>query len=206
MARFNEILVGRHNRFLQKYFGLKGGPPSPQLSSEVQPTFELESAMNVENRFVHSWRIFGGFGFGAAGGAGNRSAVQLFNPATSGVIAIIEKVTYFSSATDTPSLTRSALPTGLTTGVGQGSRDLRAAAVSSCLLKTSVNAGAVGGFILWEGSVPAANNQVDVIQTHNQELALLPGDNYTLFGGTLNQAVNVSFFWRERAQEEGEIS
>jgi len=35
MAKFNEILAGRYNRFLQKLFQMKGGPPSAQLSSEI---------------------------------------------------------------------------------------------------------------------------------------------------------------------------
>src|SRR5258708_26699837 len=35
MARFNEILVGRYNRYLQKLLGIKGPPPSAQRSPEV---------------------------------------------------------------------------------------------------------------------------------------------------------------------------
>src|SRR5882762_4396490 len=42
MARFNEILTGRYNRFLQKLLQMKGGPPSAQLASEIQPGFNVE--------------------------------------------------------------------------------------------------------------------------------------------------------------------
>ncbi len=43
MALFNEILVGRYNRFLQRLLSMKGHPPAPQLASEIQPNFDVES-------------------------------------------------------------------------------------------------------------------------------------------------------------------
>src|SRR6266851_4747570 len=57
MARFNEILVGRYNRSLQKLLSMKGQAVMPQLASELQPTFSFFSG--AENRYLESWERFG---------------------------------------------------------------------------------------------------------------------------------------------------
>ncbi len=89
MARFNEILVGRFNRFLQKWLSMKGGPPSPQLATEIQPNFNFFSG--AENRALESWFLYGTFSSQVAVALQN-SFFQLRNPAKSGVLAVIEGI------------------------------------------------------------------------------------------------------------------
>src|SRR5258708_13178542 len=89
MARFNEILVGRFNRFLQKWLSMKGGPPSPQLATEIQPNFNFFSG--AENRALESWFLYGTFSSQAAVALQN-SFFQLRNPSKSGVLAAIEAI------------------------------------------------------------------------------------------------------------------
>src|SRR5260370_4518533 len=89
MARFNEILVGRFNRFLQKWLSMKGGPPSPQLAPEIQPNFNFFSG--AENRALESWFLYGTFSSQAAVALQN-SFFQLRNPSKSGVLAVIEAI------------------------------------------------------------------------------------------------------------------
>lgn len=184
---------------------MKGGPPSPQLSGDITPQFQLDDANYLENRFVASWFSFAGIVGVAAGGAGNRSAVQIFNPSGSGIVAVIEKLSIQTTAIDQPQVTRQAPgPSNLTAGVAQGARDSRISKTSTVLLKSSVNAGAINGFGMWAGATLGATS-IDVILTENEELVLMPGDFYTVWVNTLNQGENVSFFWRERALEEGEL-
>src|SRR5258708_34332947 len=89
MARFNEILVGRFNRFLQKWLSMKGGPPSPQLATEIQPNFNFFSG--AENRALENWFLYGTFSSQAAVALQN-SFFQLRNPSKSGAPAVIEAI------------------------------------------------------------------------------------------------------------------
>lgn len=186
---------------------MKGGPPASQLSGDITPQFQLDDANYLENRMVASWRSYGAF-VSAAANAGLSSAVFLRNPSSSGIVAVIEKIFLATGgAASNPQLTRGTPgPGNQTAGVGAGSRDLRQTAVSASLIGSSVNAGGVNGFIFWAGA-PAmpANSQQDVIVTENQEIVLMPGDIVAGWGNLANQGISVSFFWRERALEEGEL-
>src|SRR5260370_7764711 len=57
MARYNEILTGRYNRLLQKLLQMKGGPPAPQLASEISPQLSIPD-LGVESRFHLGWNSF----------------------------------------------------------------------------------------------------------------------------------------------------
>src|SRR5713101_5173625 len=96
MGRFNEILVARYNRYLQKLFGIKGDAPVPILASEIMPSFSLFSG--IENRFLESWYRYG-IGIDIpAGAAGKNGQVRLRNPSGSNVLGVVEKVTMNSTA------------------------------------------------------------------------------------------------------------
>src|SRR5258708_14791015 len=95
MARFNEILAGRYNRYLKKLFVLKGGPPSAQLASEVMPTFSFFTG--VENRYREGWDRFG-TSSSQAGVAAVTSGIRLRNPLGSGTIAVVEKIFVHNAA------------------------------------------------------------------------------------------------------------
>ena len=58
MAVFNEILVGRFNRALQKFTGIKGGPPAPTHSTEIMPVIPFP--IGREFRYLESWALWGG--------------------------------------------------------------------------------------------------------------------------------------------------
>src|SRR5258708_4703411 len=102
MARYNEILVGRYNRFLQKLLGMKGGVVAPQLASEITAAFPLFNG--AENRYLEQWDMFGVNLFLAGGGVGNISQVRLFNPAASNTIAVVYKLCLVGVANDAPFL------------------------------------------------------------------------------------------------------
>src|SRR5260370_42568385 len=95
MARYNEILTGRYNRLLQKLLQMKGGPPAPQLASEISPHLSSPD-LGVESRFHRGWNRFG-FAINTAAGVGTASAAQLRNPPNSKVIGVIHKIQVESS-------------------------------------------------------------------------------------------------------------
>src|ERR1700731_3905542 len=95
MARYNEILVARYNRYLQKLLGFKGGPPAAQLSSEIMPTLGIHRPGSRENYYLEGWDTFW-FTRAAVSVGGITNVQRLRNPAGSKVIAIFEQITYMN--------------------------------------------------------------------------------------------------------------
>src|SRR5260370_8660961 len=95
MARYNETLTGRSNRLLKNLLKRKGGPPAPQLASEISPQLSIPD-LGVESRFHLGWNSWG-FAINTGGAVGTASAAQLRNPANSKVIGVIHKITIESS-------------------------------------------------------------------------------------------------------------
>src|SRR5438034_3476406 len=94
MARFNEILVGRYNRFVQKLLSMKGDAPVPQLASEFQPIIPTFSG--VENRYLEGWDRFS-ITLSQTAVAAQTNGLQFRNPAGSNVIAVFEKWAFLSN-------------------------------------------------------------------------------------------------------------
>src|SRR5437763_11360751 len=117
MAKFNEILVGRYNRALQKLLGMKGEPPAPQLASEIAAT--LSFFYGAEMRFIESWNIYG-INAEASAAVGNSSGVRLRNPAASNVIAVIQRLSITGAAADKPGLQLGQAVADLATVSGGG--------------------------------------------------------------------------------------
>jgi hypothetical protein len=203
MARFNEILVGRYNRFLQKFLMLKGGPPAPQLTSEIGAGFILFNG--VENLFLETWNRFA-VSVTAVAGAGAAAQVQIANPTGTNVIAVLERITVALTSTGQALLlfnnnSTTALPTPVTPfaldrrqGISQN---------SSMVLSSSNVTGAVGSAI-WSPLL-LSNTTYDAIYDNQQELPLTPGTLYAVASPVgVAFTIVVSYLWRERFLEESE--
>ncbi len=205
MAIFNEILVGRFNRALQKHFGIKGSPPVRQLAGEIAPSFQILSG--VENRYLESWDRYAAV-MTAPGVAAQRAAVQLSNPLGSNVIAVVEKLLVANTnaaQADVPTLT---MVSGLVLtpfGATAARLDRRSRPSPNMQLFVSSNAGAISGSLIWRASLPALS-QLDVIFEEIHAITILPGDQLTLFANVLNTQAEWSITWRERYLEESERS
>jgi hypothetical protein len=200
MAKYNEILVGRYNRFMAKLFSMKtGGAVVPQLASEIQPVFPLFSG--VEHRFLESWERFSGGG-NVAPVIGQVSAMNLRNPVGSNVIAVVEKLAVSEATLDTAGAVRNAIVADLNTLNTPTRLDSRGRASPTCILSRNTNAPALGTFV-YTWSV-AANQTLDLVLYENQEFTLLPGDGLQVLGGVANQSVNFAWMWRERFLEDSE--
>lgn len=207
MARYNEILVGRFNRALQKLTAIKGSPPTPQLAGEIGASIPFEDLESVELRFISGWLRYG-TRLQATAVAAQFAAVQIRNPPNSNVIAVVESLTAFNALTDNPTVfagrawttdltgPQPGIPIDLRQGVSQGSASL----------VSSGNNAAVGGgqgASVMGGSFPA-NGMVQFVNDANQEFPVLPGSGLAVWANTVNQNLTVCIIWRERYLEESE--
>lgn len=203
MARVNEIFSGRYNRFMQKLFSMKGGPPAPQLASEVQMVHPLFHG--VENRGLEGWDRFGILG-SATGGAGQNAAVRFRNPAGSGMVAVVEKLTVFITVADNNFLLeQGAAAADLSNLIALNITrwDARGRSGPTAILSQQP---AALGLLQNVKHQAALGVQVmyDYISSHDQEMPVLPGDAIQLRTVSLNLTLISSWWWRERAIEDSE--
>jgi|SRR5467141_1594954 len=208
MARYNEILSGRFNRFLQKFFQVKGGPPSAQIAGDITPQIGLFSG--VENRWLEGWNRFACVAAQPAVAA-VASQVRIRNPKGSKVMVVIEKMTFSSSVTDNGAIVTMNTGTADFAGApGNRCLDNRATAgalstlgpVAKVSVQQAVLAASGGIIVQWNSLV--STPEKELIFFEDQELTLLPDDAITFFGTTLNCQVVVVIWWRERPMEESE--
>jgi hypothetical protein len=201
MARYNEILVGRYNRFLQKLLGMKGSPPSPQLAGDIQPGIALFHGM--ENRFLESWRLYAA-SFNLGPTAAQTEACQIKNPTGSNAIGVIESVIFGSPGADFVTVSTSFNdPANLTNVFIATAMDPRQGTAGSSMLISGSAGGIVDlGFVVKRIRVAATS--VELINDEHQQWLLLPTQAHRLRQETVNTTMVVSIVWRERALEEGE--
>lgn len=222
MALFNEILVGRFNKALQKITGIKGGAATKQLGSEILPTFPL--FWGAEARYLESWQLFG-LTVDVVAAAANTSAFQLANPGfanagsallvpKSNVIAVIvgiNIVNYTGGA-----ITIYTEFGRITASIGNlaGTPDLRSGVVGfdnrgntspMCIPSITNVSGGIGSLsntpII---AVLGTNSMFEIIQHEGREIPLLPGDYIRMHNTVLNSPCTLSIMWRERYLEDQE--
>src|SRR5262249_54291915 len=201
MAVFNEILVGRINRAVQKFFGMKGGPPASQLAGDV--SMQMQIPLGAEWYFLEGWYLYGSAASSPANAA-NTSAFRFRNPTNSGVVAIIERAVVTGDALpDTWGVASGLATTSLANVAVVGLRDQRNTAASPTSIFSSANTSpAIVGNGIMRGATAAS--QTFEFVAPGEELVVAPGASYDFFQNTINQAAKCSIFWRERAIEESE--
>jgi hypothetical protein len=200
MARFNEILVGRYNRFIQKLLSMKGPATMPQIAGEMQPVFPFFNG--VENRYLEAWDRFGS-GTALAASVGNVGGVRLRNPSASNVIAVIEKMAIQAGAGIIMNVNEGIVAADLANVAAIGRLDARGRTSTALSVTNQNSTAAIAGTSIFSIQIGAAQ-PYDVITFEDQEIPLLPGDAVTIVANTVNVAISVGLFWRERALEESE--
>lgn len=210
MARFNEILVGRYNRFLQKFLSMKGGPPAPQLASEIAATFALFHGQ--ENRILEAWNIFG-VAANVAAAAGFTSGVRLRNPVGSNVIAVVTALRISETQADAPFSANGGATADLATVLGTANANFDSrlgpptATSSVCILSRQNTAAAVPALTnqnTFDALRVQANVPRDLIFFEDQEITILPGSAIQIIAGAVNFDLEVAIMFRERALEDSE--
>lgn len=205
MARYNEILVGRLNRSFQKMLSMKGEPPAPQLSTEIQPVIALP--LGAEFRYLESWNRYGSFSsFGAV--ALQNTGIAFRNPSTSGVIAVVEKLVMQVTVATVAGVNIAMVTTAANyANLSANARRLDARQIgNSPIVISTDNNVALGGNAYNIYHLDTANRDYEIILHEHQEITVLPGDRLTMVTGDVNTGFAVNFVWRERNLEESEAS
>lgn len=200
MAIFNEILEGQLNQILASRLGMKVGSPAPALNPEIWPGLVLEND-RPEWHFLGGERQFGS-SFLEVGTAGQLTVGGISNPPGSGVLAVIERVSFSVNAASRVEMALAfALPTGAVNTRAAIVRDGRQRSSGAlfggavCIVRTGAQAVgtlAGGGMHVFENAAGAMG------QTFDTAVILPPG--VALVWETDANAIQTrySFQWRER--------
>lgn len=207
MAKYNEILIGRWNRFIQKLTGIKGEPPAAQLAGEISFTHPIFHG--VENRYLEAWNRFG-ISTGTSAVAAQNSGFRFRNPKTSGAVAVVEKIVQYNPSAAVLAFQVSIGTTNadFATSVSASTTrlDARLQTVHSIMSLSIGNNVVAVGFPFLGGSIANAGPPLERILFEEQEITVLPGDALDFTTITVNVALNTDIVWRERVLEEGELA
>lgn len=204
MAVFNEILVGRFNRALQKLLGIKGPVPAPQIASEFMPV--LAFPLDVDFRYLHGWETFAVSINAGAGGAGLFGFAQIENPSASGVVGVLLKVRATAAAAgDTLTMANGPKQAQGGAPVTTNRLDARGRSVGNLLVRVGANAAPNTGYVVIDQLVLDTIRSADFITTRDQEIPLLPGDAAVISTTNANLLFKTSWLWMERPLEDSEI-
>lgn len=208
MAKYNEILTGRHNRFIQKLFGMKGPPPAPQLSGDIQMSHAFFHG--AENRRLESWNLWAA-AVTVNPGAGNIGAVEVRVPPNTNVLVVIEKVAFSQSqaaaAGQEVDLSTGSGAPNLGTVFSSAPRDTRIPGTSqpTAVAATQSGAAVASDFIIGRAIV-LPGTTYDFIVDEDQQVVITPSNTIRLVTTLANAGFAVTIWWRERALEEGEVT
>jgi hypothetical protein len=204
---FNEILVGRFNRYVQKLLVIKN-TALRNLNPDLQVNLPLLSG--VEERYLQGWNRFAQEFVIVAPGVGNSAGCRIRNPAANGVIVVIEYFTIDGPAAGDYRIQVGATTVDLaTSAASQGRLDPRGNPASSAVVSITSAASTtatLGNAATFRESVSVAFGLVQFPATVNQELTVLPGDAFQIQNQTANQAFTASAIWRERILESSELT
>ena len=205
MALFNEILIGRLNRWAQKFYGIKSGTASlTQLLPTVQTVNIIRSG--TEDGYLQSHERFM-FTVTQAAVAAQASAAQLTNPGNSGIVAVIEKVNILPGAAALCSVVIVGNSPNLANVITFAFNriDGRSRPAPTCTLSTGTTVAPAANQAAFK-MISSTTNNPEFIQNPNQELLLLPGFSLVTICELVNTQTNFSVMWRERALESSELA
>ncbi len=206
MAIFNEILVGRFNKSLQRHFGIKGHAPVRQLGGEVMPVIQLSKF--VESLYLESWNFFS-VQRTQSPIATQFSQLQIRNPPNSNIVAIILRAWMTSTIAD------GAVPSLIC--MGPKLTDFSTIEGPQLLRFDARGPGGLGSSLIGSSTVGAsstfvaqrlflskpANGFSDFLRPEDT-LPLLPGDAFMMQGSNGGSVDASGIWWMERYLEESE--
>lgn len=200
MAKYNEILVGRYNRALQKLLSMKGPSSLVTLSDELIPVFPF--FWGAENRYLESWDRFGGSTIFTAA-AGITGGWRLRNPAGSNIVAVVELLNFADNA-GTGAIDFGAIGTDLAILDTTTTRlDPRGRSNSTLILSHATASSPTSFGTMWRPQL-VAGTLLNWIFDGIQEFPLLPGDGLQYRCTAAATSAQANFIWRERFLEESE--
>jgi hypothetical protein len=203
VALFNESLVGRFNRGIQRLHNMKGGTPAPQVTPEIGHNIILENDRPEHHYLVGSVLAAGLVDVAAVAAQTNNH--RLRNPGGSGVMIVVEEVMISSTGAAPLSAALTFQDADLATGLGfKVLRDLRG--------RNSGDMTRVVGLISRSNNVaPVGQTFASMITAANfptlwpLKIVLPPGTTLDFNSTGVNIETIVTYVWRERALEPSEV-
>lgn len=177
----------------------------PELAGQLVPVLVME-ADPPEWLVLSGTRLVGG-SMSIGGVAGEQSLNQLFNPAGSGIIAVITNVAYRIGAADASPAIWKRHDTALTTAVADFAfRDTRLGITAPvCQMRTGSSVPAVGTPFGRAFTNGAAHGTASTYFFYDEPIVLTPGRGVLLETSGANQTLTSSFFWKERPAAPWEL-
>lgn len=205
MAPFNQIQIGRLNRWIQKLLSIKGRSSLETISPELCAMLPMERG--VDDFYLQSILKFQ---TGAqASPVAQFYSFQLRNPSGSNVIATIEQVFIAVGVAVLFQVSYGPATGGVGGGIESGparGMDQRDPRQAVCLFSNALSA-ALQTLANGKGlfGVPNSNESIPYIHHLKQEIPLGPGDAY-LFSTNVSITGNAGSYvqWRERFLEDSE--
>lgn len=202
MAYPNEVQVGRFNAMLYKMFSMEEGSPAPQLTGEIIPAVILEND-RPEYKFLGGEHLMT-VGAQITSAVSNFAQLQLYNPAGSGALVILEQIEFCLASAGLWGIyvTQTELAGGAPTSLTTFKRDSRfggataAGGVANVAITTHT---AIVGARLF-----VARDAANATNARRFEYVLSPGYGLTLTTVNTNIDVGANIQWRERFLEQSE--
>jgi len=197
-----ELQQARYDQLLRRVGDLKGpGSKVGEVLTELFPVVSVED-LPLELRVLAGWRA-AMIEVERLAAVAEVVAANLFNPAGSGVIAVVERVWWRVNATDNVEfdIVQVNLSGGQTKGLFRDSR-LGGDRLSTLFATTQTNIGTDG--IQRYFTIADEIGKIE----HDQGLFVLsPGNGLQVgYAGVTNKLLQVNFQWRERTAEPSELS
>ena len=197
-----ELQQNRYDRLIRRIGGLIGpGSMVNDALTELFPMIDVES-LNAELAFLADWRLAFGSTLQSAS-AGDNSLSQIFNPADSGMIVVVERVDILTNTDQNIEYGLSAIPlTNFTANLAM--RDTRPGILELPVtqLRDVQQVGSIATF----GLLFALDLGTFTIEDKKGLFVLAPGTGVTFSTTTVNTSFNVTYMWRERVAENSELN
>lgn len=201
----NRIVSVRFQRRLAEELDIDNPAPVPVLAPEIVPVMVVESErpellhLMAEHRFSSS--------FALAGVAAEYTYYHLWNPANSGIIAVVEEFAIAAGSSDDydfgPAVDTFIASLGARAGYALDARLPQNPLGRPCMCEpyagTDPNTGGVSSFARVRGLA----NQTCFVK--NLNYVLDPGAGFGIFCGTVNVTRGGYIWWRERKATNGEL-
>ena len=197
-----EVQQTRWDRLIRRVSGSIGpGSRVSETLSELFPVLDVERVPG-ELLLLGGTRLAWG-GDSRPAVAANTGKIQLFNPADSGTLITVTRILYQAQFTG---LMRLAIqPTARTNNINSGRyRDTRLGNVDPPV--GQIRSETTPTIVTILNRLWAETNVQQQLVDENGIAILAPGAGVTMQSDASNVQINVTFFWRERAAEESELS
>ena len=196
------LQITRYDRLIRRATGIVGeGAIVTNVLPDVFPTVELEDT-TIELKTLAGWLpVFGATSRAAAPALLSRA--QLFNPAGSGKLLVVEDL--YIQTTGSSLVNLGIGVTELTTLiVNTKPRDSRFGTAARGVSQTRTQDG---------GSPPVANGRIQTeanvsfrVHAHGGIAVLAPGTGFECTNQTANETIRTTWFARERVAEQSELN